>query len=529
MIIAVAGCVAQAEGAEILRRAPDVDIVLGPQTYHRLPEMVARAARARGAKDGRPPRRRRARHRVSRRNRSSTICRRPRRTRPSPPSSSVQEGCDKFCTFCVVPYTRGAEFSRPVGADRRRGAARWWPPARARSRCSARTSMPITAQRRDGGPSWGLGRLIRAPGRASMGLLRIRYTTSHPRDMDDDLIAAHARRAAADAVPASAGAVGLRPHARGDEPPAQRRRLSARSSSGCAPRGRTWRCRRISSSASRARARRISPPPWRWCEEIGFAQAYLLQVQHRAPARPARVDGEPGARSREGRAAAAPAGAAATRSRCDFNRAMIGRVLPVLLEKPGKRAGQLVGRSPYLQAGACRWPAASEIGRVVDLAHRRDRPFQPVGQPRRRLQRRAPRSNPRPCKRPLLELSSASVTSPRRSICSSTTTGCCRCCSASTTSIWRGIEQRARRLHGLARQPARRSPAPRTASPTARQILTGALSAAEARPGRRQARRRCRHPPVAAGDAGADDGAEPNLFGAGSLGDGTVDHAPRSA
>ena len=143
MIIAVAGCVAQAEGAEILARAPYVDIVLGPQTYHRLPEMVARAARAHGSKDGR----RAGAHLLDTEFPVESKFDHLPESRAGQGLTaflSVQEGCDKFCTFCVVPYTRGAEFSRPV-ADiaARRGA--WWPAARARSRCWARTSMPITA------------------------------------------------------------------------------------------------------------------------------------------------------------------------------------------------------------------------------------------------------------------------------------------------------------------------------------------------------------------------------------------------
>ena len=106
MIIAVAGCVAQAEGAEIMRRAPYVDIVMGPQTYHRLPEMVARAIRTKGAGvlDTDFPVEPKFDHLPA-----------PRADGPTA-FLSVQEGCDKFCTFCVVPYTRGAEYSRPVSA-----------------------------------------------------------------------------------------------------------------------------------------------------------------------------------------------------------------------------------------------------------------------------------------------------------------------------------------------------------------------------------------------------------------------------
>ncbi|MGH6962420.1 MAG: tRNA (N6-isopentenyl adenosine(37)-C2)-methylthiotransferase MiaB, partial [Dongiaceae bacterium] len=194
MIIAVAGCVAQAEGAEILRRAPYVDIVLGPQTYHRLPELVARATRARADKSGAgrgvldtefPA--------------ESKFDHLPEATTPSGITTylSVQEGCDRFCTFCVVPYTRGAEYSRPVAdidAEARRLIA-----AGAREitllgqNVNAYHGAPPRMAVSAAGPAaaeWGLGRLIRHLAGID-GLARIRYTTSHPRDMDDELIAAH--------------------------------------------------------------------------------------------------------------------------------------------------------------------------------------------------------------------------------------------------------------------------------------------------------------------------------------------------
>src|SRR5581483_6116610 len=115
VIVAVAGCVAQAEGAEILRRAPEVDIVLGPQTYHRLPEMVARATRARADRNGKPGTHRGAglldtEFPAESKFDSLSVA----ETSPVSAFLAIQEGCDKFCTFCVVPYTRGAEFSRPV-------------------------------------------------------------------------------------------------------------------------------------------------------------------------------------------------------------------------------------------------------------------------------------------------------------------------------------------------------------------------------------------------------------------------------
>ena len=135
--LAVAGCVAQAEGAELLARAPFVDLVVGPQTYHRLPELVARRAIAPPVPFSTP---------IFRPKRSSTALPEPT---AAPGASAafltVQEGCDKFCTFCVVPYTRGAEFSRPVVRRRGRSAPSGRGTARARSPCSARTSTPITA------------------------------------------------------------------------------------------------------------------------------------------------------------------------------------------------------------------------------------------------------------------------------------------------------------------------------------------------------------------------------------------------
>ena len=137
------------------RARPYVDLVLGPQTYHRLPEMVARGQ----------PRRRRCSTRDFPAEAKFDPLPAPRAPTGRRAFLSVQEGCDKFCTFCVVPYTRGAEYSRPAGGDPGRGARAWSPAACAKSRCWARTSTPITARRR--WTAWGLGRLIRRPGRDS--------------------------------------------------------------------------------------------------------------------------------------------------------------------------------------------------------------------------------------------------------------------------------------------------------------------------------------------------------------------------
>ena len=212
MIVAVAGCVAQAEGAEILRRAPFVDMVFGPQTYHRLPEMIARATRAGGgiletdfpaeAKFDHLP-----------------------ETASAPAVSallSIQEGCDKFCTFCVVPYTRGAEFSRPAAqviAEAERLVA-----AGAREITLLGQNVNAYHGAALDGSEWGLADLLRALARSR----EPRPAALH------DIAPARCRRrphrrawrpARADADAAPAGAKRLRPRARGDEPATHRRRL----------------------------------------------------------------------------------------------------------------------------------------------------------------------------------------------------------------------------------------------------------------------------------------------------------------
>jgi tRNA-2-methylthio-N6-dimethylallyladenosine synthase len=175
--IAVAGCVAQAEGHEILRRQPLVDMVVGPQSYHRLPEMAERAARGERAVETEFPPEDKFDH----------LPARPRPRRAPSAFLTVQEGCDKFCAFCVVPYTRGAEVSRP--ADRILAEARDLVERGVRE--ITLLGQNVNAWHGAGaGGDWGLGRLIRELARVD-GLERIRYTTSHPNDMDDDLIAAH--------------------------------------------------------------------------------------------------------------------------------------------------------------------------------------------------------------------------------------------------------------------------------------------------------------------------------------------------
>ena len=170
-LIALAGCVAQAEGAEAMRRSPMIDIVVGPQAYHRLPEMVAEASRGGRPVDTDMPA-------------ISKFDALPARRRAGPSAFlTVQEGCDKFCTYCVVPYTRGAEISRPWGDIVAEAHAL----VEAGAREIVLLGQNVNAWS-DG--ARGLAELIRALARID-GLERIRYTTSHPADMNDALIAAH--------------------------------------------------------------------------------------------------------------------------------------------------------------------------------------------------------------------------------------------------------------------------------------------------------------------------------------------------
>ena len=174
--VAVAGCVAQAEGAEIQRRAPIVDLVVGPQAYHRLPDLMAKVDAGARAIDTDFPTEDKFEHLPKVRTRSAPAA-----------FLTVQEGCDKFCSFCVVPYTRGAEVSRPV--DRLLAEARDLAGRGVRE--LTLLGQNVNAWHGEGpGGTWGLGRLIRAMAGIE-GIARIRYTTSHPNDMDDDLIAAH--------------------------------------------------------------------------------------------------------------------------------------------------------------------------------------------------------------------------------------------------------------------------------------------------------------------------------------------------
>jgi tRNA-2-methylthio-N6-dimethylallyladenosine synthase len=332
MIVAVAGCVAQAEGAEIIRRAPFVDMVFGPQTYHRLPEMVARATRETGGiLDTSFPA-------------EPKFDYLPEVTTAPGVSAllSIQEGCDKFCTFCVVPYTRGAEFSRPAAqviaeAQRLVGAGAREITLLGQNVNAYHGDVPDSGQ-------WGLGQLIRALARIP-GLKRLRYTTSHPRDVDDALIAAHHD------VPELMPFLHLPVQSGSDRVlAAMNRRHSADDYRHIVDRLRAARPDLALSSDFIVGFPGESDLDFRatldLVSEIGFAQAFSFKYSPRpgTPAAAAAQLPEPVKVER-----LAELQALLQRQQRAFNSAAIGTTMPVLFEKPGRHLGQFVGRSPYLQ------------------------------------------------------------------------------------------------------------------------------------------------------------------------------------
>ena len=333
MIVAVAGCVAQAEGAEILARAPQVDIVLGPQTYHRLPELVATATRrAGGVLDTDFPV-------------ESKFDHLPEVSAPQGVSSflTIQEGCDKFCTFCVVPYTRGAEFSRPAADvldEARRQVA-----AGARELTLLGQNVNAYHGAAPAGGDWGLGRLVRALAELP-GLARIRYTTSHPRDVDDELVEAHRDVAALMPflhLPVQSGSDRVLA--------AMNRRHTASDYLRTLERLRRARPEIAFSSdfivGYPGESERDFEATLALVREVGFAQSFSFKYSPR-PGTPAAVDFNqvPDELKSERLARLQELLEAQQRA---FNRRQVGRTLEVLLERPGRHPGQLVGRSPYLQ------------------------------------------------------------------------------------------------------------------------------------------------------------------------------------
>jgi len=335
MIVAVGGCVAQAEGAEILRRAPFVDLVFGPQNYHQLPDLVARALRDRG-------------DRIV----ATDFPAEPKFDHLSVATAArgvtafltVQEGCDKFCNFCVVPYTRGAEYSRPVVQV----VAEASNAARSGVREITLLGQNVNAYHGEGpdGRDWGLGDLVRRLAQLP-GLDRIRYTTSHPRDVDDGLIGAHRdvpQLMPFVHLPVQSGANRILS--------AMNRQYTVDTYRRVVERLRSARSDLALSSDFIVGFPGESDEDFAatidLVDEIGFAQAFSFKYSPR-PGTPAASLSRQIPESVKSDRLATLQGILESKKR-KFNNACVGRTLPVLLEKPGRHPGQLVGRSPYLQS-----------------------------------------------------------------------------------------------------------------------------------------------------------------------------------
>jgi tRNA-2-methylthio-N6-dimethylallyladenosine synthase len=337
--------VAQAEGEEIIRRQPAVDLVFGPQNYHRLPELLARAARDGKAVDTEFSVDDKFEHLAAP---SAAVT----RARGVSAFVTVQEGCDKFCTFCVVPYTRGAEISRQV----RTILAEVEHLAAAGVREITLIGQNVNAYHGDGPDRrpWSLARLLRRVAQID-GLERLRYTTSHPRDMGDDLIAAHRDlhelmpqlhlpiQSGSDRILAAMN----RRHTRADYLNIVKRLRDARPDLALTSDfivgfpGET-------ESDFKATLSLV--------DEVGFSGAFSFKYSPR-PGTPGadmvdQID-EPTKSQRLQRLQQA-----IDRSQAAFNGRCLGRSFDVLFERPGRHAGQLVGRSPYLQPVQVTAPAA---------------------------------------------------------------------------------------------------------------------------------------------------------------------------
>jgi tRNA-2-methylthio-N6-dimethylallyladenosine synthase len=335
-ILAVAGCVAQAEGAEILARAPYVDIVLGPQTYHRLPEMVAQASRAAGAViDTDFP--------VESKFDFLPDAAAAQTAGGLTAFLTIQEGCDKFCSFCVVPYTRGAEASRPAAAiiaEARRMVAGG---AREITLLGQNVNAWHGADA-TGAPST-LGRLLRDLA-AIPGLMRLRYTTSHPRDMDGDLISAHAD------IPAVMPFLHLPVQSGSDRMLASmNRKHTAADYLAIVARLRAVRPDIALSSdfivGHPGETEADFEATLDLIRTVGFAQAFSFKYSPRpgTPAAGAPMQVPEAEKDRRLQALQA----LLRDQQAAFNAACVGRALPVLVTGPGRYAGQVAGRSPYLQ------------------------------------------------------------------------------------------------------------------------------------------------------------------------------------
>ncbi|WP_374405061.1 tRNA (N6-isopentenyl adenosine(37)-C2)-methylthiotransferase MiaB [Pelagerythrobacter sp.] len=331
-LIAVAGCVAQAEGEEIMARAPAVSMVVGPQAYHRLPQMLDRAVAGERATDtDMPP--------------IAKFDALPAR-RTSPPAAflTVQEGCDKFCTYCVVPYTRGAEISRPYSdliAEAHRLVE-----AGAREITLLGQNVSAWSGEDVKGHSVGLAGLIRDLAEID-GLARIRYTTSHPADMDDALIAAHGeidKLMPFLHLPVQAGSDRVLK--------AMNRSHTAESYLKLLDRFRAARPDLALSGdfivGFPGETEAEFEQTLALVDAVGYAQAFSFKYSPRPGTPAATMDGQVPREVMDERLQRLQS--ALNRDQLAFNQRSVGRTCDVLVERKGKHPGQWLGKSPWLQS-----------------------------------------------------------------------------------------------------------------------------------------------------------------------------------
>ncbi|MBZ9671231.1 tRNA (N6-isopentenyl adenosine(37)-C2)-methylthiotransferase MiaB [Mesorhizobium sp. ES1-3] len=353
MLIGVAGCVAQAEGAEIVRRSPAVDLVIGPQTYHRLPDVLARVRGGEKIVETDYAIEDKFEH-LPQPKRAEVI------KRGVTAFLTVQEGCDKFCTFCVVPYTRGSEVSRPVAqivAEAERLAE-----AGVREVTLLGQNVNAWHGQGENGQEWGLGRLLFRLSEIP-GLARLRYTTSHPRDMDDELIAAHRD------LPSLMPYLHLPVQSGSDRIlKAMNRRHTAQDYLALLDRIRGARPDIALSGdfivGFPGETETDFEATMELVRRVNYASAFSFKYSPRP--------GTPGADMPDHVPEAVKderlqrLQALLLKQQQDFGLSLVGSTIDTLIEKPGRQAGQKVGRSPWLQPVIVD-EKAGEIGDIIKV------------------------------------------------------------------------------------------------------------------------------------------------------------------
>jgi tRNA-2-methylthio-N6-dimethylallyladenosine synthase len=346
-LIAVAGCVAQAEGEEIMARAPAVSVVVGPQAYHRLPQMIAGSVQGQRSVDTEMPA-------------DAKFAALPQRRKVGPSAFlTVQEGCDKFCTYCVVPYTRGAEISRPFKALL--DEAERLIEAGAREITLLGQNVNAWTGEDARGRAVGLDGLIKELAKLPE-LLRIRYTTSHPNDVTEGLIEAHAREPKLMPflhLPVQSGSNRVLR--------AMNRSHSAESYLALLDRFRAARPDIALSGdfivGFPGETEAEFAETLRLVDAVGYAQAFSFKYSPRPGTPAASMDGQVAAEVMDERLQRLQA--ALNRGQLAFNQATVGRTCEVLVERRGKRPGQWLGKSPWLQSVILE--SEAEIGDLVPV------------------------------------------------------------------------------------------------------------------------------------------------------------------